>query len=120
MISNENGSYSSHTSTSSGPNPDIDHAVSIARRPTVPSTRSGRRLPPRSHAGGCWYDGPKWSVFPPSTQIGSCARFRAMSARASTSAHPPSAVIEQSSRWNGSATIRLSRMSRTVNGPRPK
>ena len=43
-----------------------------------------------------------------------------MSARASTSAHPPSAVIEQSRRWNGSATIRLSRMSCTVNGPRPK
>ena len=47
-------------------------------------------------------------------QVGHADRRRVI-----TSPQPPSDVIAQSRRWNGSATMRLSRMSWTVNGPRP-
>ena len=39
---------------------------------------------------------------------------------ASTRAQPPSEVVEQSSRWKGSAMGREARMSAGVKGPRPK
>ena len=43
----------------------------------------------------------------------------ARSALVTTMAQPPSDVMAQSRRWNGSATMRDSRMSAGVNGPRP-
>ena len=63
--------------------------------------------------------GPKWSDPEPSTYTGAPALSAARSVAAITSAHPPSLVIEQSRRWNGSATMREVSTSSIVNGPRP-
>jgi hypothetical protein len=72
-----------------------------------------------SQAGAIWYDGPNESLPAPSTHTGVASRSRARSAVVTTSAQPPSEVIEQSNRWNGSQTMREARMASAVNGPRP-
>ena len=50
---------------------------------------------------------------------GSARRQRRASALVRTMAQPPSDVVAQSRRWNGSAIMREARMSAGVNGPRP-
>jgi hypothetical protein len=56
----------------------------------------------------------------PRIQAGARAASAARSAVVSTMPQPPSEVIAQSRRRNGSAIILDARMSSGVNGPRPK
>ena len=92
----------------------------LGRPPRRPS-RSGCAVGDR--AGPSWADAGRPARSGrgrrPRMCTGVLARSAARSAVVMTSAQPPSEVIEQSRRWNGSATIREARMSSGVNGPRP-
>ena len=89
-----------------------------ALRPTYPAGMSEPVLV-RSQLGANVYPGANRSTPPPHRYTGDTSRSAARSAEVSSRAQPPSLVVEQSSRWNGSATIREASTSATVNGPRP-
>ena len=90
----------------------------LAARPCRSRDRRADCRPAPTSAGSCTTV-PPLSLLPPSTNTGLPGASAARSARVSTKPHPPSEAVAQSRRWNGSATMRLSRMSCGVNGPRP-